>query len=128
MHWTRLSAKNEKCRAKFGLDFAHSVGIVDLDKNKFSLEAVEQATGFKVKYAQKGISVHIVPTEEGKKAGIEPYGNPHHIVNPMLEVVPQKGDVVLGTYTNGSSRIGDVHERQISAIFQRSKFRFRQGV
>lgn len=82
--------------------FAHSVGIVDLDKNKFSLEAVEQATGFKVKYAQKGISVRIVPTEEGKKAGIEPYGNPHHIVNPMLEVVPQKGDVVLGTYTNGA--------------------------
>lgn len=80
-----------------------SVGYIDKDTDKFSLDAIEQATGFKVEYLgeDKGFAF---PTDVLKKFGItEMIGRTFSI--PLFSPVLQKGDVVLAKYKNGKPAI-----------------------
>ena len=80
-----------------------TVGYIDKDERKFSLKAVEEATGFKVEYLGEG-KAEAYPTDVLKKAGItENLGRKYTI--PLFSPVAQKGDVVLATYANGKPAI-----------------------
>ncbi len=80
-----------------------NVGYSDLDTKKFSLNTVEEATGFKVELAGD-TTMEAIPTEEGKKVGLVKFGF-NAKVPPALSPIPQKGDVVLATYPNGKPSV-----------------------
>ena len=80
-----------------------SVGYIDKDTDKFSLDAIEQATGFKVEYLGEASSI-AYPTDVLKKAGItENIGGKYGV--PLFSPVLQQGDVVLAKYKNGKPAI-----------------------
>ena len=80
-----------------------TVGYIDKDTDKFSLDAVEKATGFKVEYLGED-SATAYPTDVLKKAGItEDIGRKYKV--PLFSPALQQGDVVLATYKNGKPAI-----------------------
>ena len=79
------------------------VGYIDKDERKFSLDAIEKATGFKVEDLGEGVA-QAFPTDILKKAGItSSVGSTFKI--PLVSPVLQKGDIVLATYKNGKPAI-----------------------
>ena len=91
----------KKLREKSSNIWAWIPALADIDKKSFSLEAVKEATGFGVRYAN-GTDALAIPTEAGKKIGLtKPFGMKHDI-HPLLSVVTEKGDIVLATYSDGS--------------------------
>ena len=80
-----------------------TVGYIDLDNRKFSLGAIEGATGFKVELAGKTKPLAI-PTEEGKKLGLSECGDVFDL-DLLFSPIPQKNDVVLARYPNGKPAI-----------------------
>lgn len=75
-------------------------GYIDLDAGKFSADAVRETSGFSVVPAGD-VYPQAAPTEEGKKAGIVPFGQTTVKLSILFSPVPEKGDVVLAKYTNG---------------------------
>lgn len=108
-----LTAKERK--AIFGRSrktpsiFFWAAGYVDLDGRKFSLEAVEETTGFKVENVQDGgQNPHYIATAEGEKLGFAKDTFLHarkHKFAIMLSPIPQAGDRVLAVYENGKPAV-----------------------
>lgn len=108
-----LTAKERK--AIFGRSrktpsiFFWAAGYVDLDGRKFSLEAVEETTGFKVENVQDGRqNPHYIATAEGEKLGLAKDTFLHarkHKFAIMLSPIPQAGDRVLAVYENGKPAV-----------------------
>ncbi len=93
------TAKNSACI------FALAPGIVDVDNRKFSLKAVEEATGFGVKYAGN-VEAKAFATEAGLKAGAVPksFGTSAK-VKPLLSPVPKDSDEILAKFSDGSPAV-----------------------
>ncbi len=69
-------------------------GYIDLDTNKFSLKAVEELTGFKVRPVQPDTwSVWARP--EGFDFNLPDHYGWGKTLNPVLAPIPEKGDLVL---------------------------------
>lgn len=108
-----LTAKERK--AIFGRSrktpsiFFWAAGYVDLDGRKFSLEAVEETTGFKVENVQDGgQNPHYIATAIGEKLGLAKDTFLHarkHKFAIMLSPIPQAGDKILATYENGKPAV-----------------------
>ncbi len=108
-----LTAKERK--AIFGRSrktpsiFFWAAGYVDLDGRKFSLEAVEETTGFKVENVQDGgQNPHYIATAIGEKLGLAKDTFLHarkHKFAIMLSPIPQAGDRVLAVYENGKPAV-----------------------
>lgn len=75
-------------------------GYVDTGKRNLSMDNVAKTTGFEVKDAGDVFPM-AYPTEEGKKAGLIPFGHTVRKLTPAFSPIPQKGDVVLANYSNG---------------------------
>ena len=85
--------------------FAWIPAYIDADKNVFSENAVEEATGFKVKLAKNLTSAKLNPTSDGKKIGItETFGFDEN-VEPLLIPETKSGDIVFATYQDGSPAV-----------------------
>jgi len=96
----KMAAVAEKSACVFAL----STGLVDIDKRKFSTDAVKEATGFDVKILA-GVRALAIPTKEGRAANItKPFGSGKYF-NPLLSPIPQKGDVVLARYESGDPAV-----------------------
>ena len=78
------------------------VGYIDKDERKFSLRAVEEATGFKVEELGEA-KAEAFPTDVLKREGITKAFGDFNL--PLLSPIPRKGDVVLATYKNGKPAI-----------------------
>lgn len=94
----REVAKNSACI------WGWAPAYIDLDKDRFSVEAVEEATGFKVR-ALENSSLAVTATEGGKKIGLPENFGDANIINPALSPIPEDGDVVLATYKDSSPAI-----------------------
>ena len=80
-----------------------NVGYIDTDTGKFSIDAIEKATGFKVEFA--GTTKTLVkPTKEGEKLGLTQMGD-NFDVSLLFSPVVKQGDVVLANYNNGKPAI-----------------------
>ncbi len=89
----RNAAENMACV------YLWNAGYADTDNRNLSLDAIEEATGFKVEYAGKTTALAI-PTKEGKREGIGNFGF-NLEVSPLFSPVPEEGDKVIATYPNG---------------------------
>lgn len=81
-------------------------GYLDLDTGNFSLEAVEETTGFQVRRLE-GETFTIRPTKAGLKFGLSDnvsYAT-REAADPILSPVPRNGDVVLAEYRSGAPAI-----------------------
>ena len=101
-----------------GTIFAWNPAYIDLDTGKFSLAAVEEATGFKAQEVDpEKIDWKLKTTPDGVKFGLDPKGyeafpgeksgvlgknKVADIVWPIITAVPQKGDRVLLTFSDGT--------------------------
>ena len=80
-------------------------GYLDLDTGNFSLEAVEETTGFQVRKQERG-SLAVRPTAAGLQFGLTDSGFTRpEPVDPVLSPVPRDGDVVLAEYRNGAPAV-----------------------
>ncbi len=80
-------------------------GYLDLDTGNFSLEAVEETTGFQVRKQERG-SLAVRPTAAGLQFGLTDSGfSRPEPVDPVLSPVPRDGDVVLAEYRNGAPAV-----------------------
>ena len=80
--------------------FVWAPAYIDLDKGKFSRKAVEEATGFEVEKIKEDISARVMPTDEGKKFGLDKIFGYDKKVKPLLTPVLKEGDKVLAVYEN----------------------------
>ncbi len=102
---SKQRARMAKLREKSSCVFAWATGLIDLDKNEFSLDAVKEATGFEVVYVENATG-EIFATSEGEKMGLpSKIGNPKYGIQPRLSPKLEKGDVVLATYSNKTPAI-----------------------
>ena len=90
-------------RGKSACVFAWTPAYVDFDARRFSLGAVEEATGFKVEDAGD-TEAWCIPTEAGKREGLCEFGFRKKI-KPLLSPVPQNDDEILAVYTNGKPAV-----------------------
>ncbi|MDA3923369.1 MAG: beta-galactosidase [Kiritimatiellae bacterium] len=68
----------------------------------FSTEGIRDVTGFKVEAVDLASAV-VTPTDAGKALGlIEPWG-PATRITPLFKVIPEAGDRVLATYSDGAA-------------------------
>ena len=96
-----------------GAIFVGQTAYIDTDKNSFSAKATEKATGFKLRRIKDDISAQVVPTEEGKKIGLNEIIGFKAKVKPLLSPELKDGDIVLAVYPN-----------DMPAIVQRGKHIF----
>lgn len=83
--------------------FLWGSAYIDLDTGKFSLDAVEEATGFKVKLAGPEATLQAYATEYGKtRLGLPAAFGRKERVTPLLSPIPQDGDRILAVYADGS--------------------------
>ena len=80
-----------------------NVGYIDKDERKFSLDAIEQATGFKVEEIGEQ-RAEAFPTDILKKAGVKSVIGKNFKI-PLFSPIVKNGDVVLATYKNGKPAI-----------------------
>ncbi|MBO5307556.1 MAG: beta-galactosidase [Lentisphaeria bacterium] len=101
-----------------GTIFAWNPAYIDLNTGKFSLKAVEEATGFKARLVDPAkINWKLKTTSEGLKFGLNPKGYESfpgerrgvtgrgrvcELVWPIVTAVPEKGDQVLLRFSDGS--------------------------
>ena len=98
-------------------------GIKDVLKEKgvsydsFTVEdkakATEEATGFKLRKLKEEVPAKVVPTQEGKKIGLNDIFGFDEKVKPLLSPELKDGDIVLAVYQN-----------DMPAIVQRGKHIF----
>ena len=93
-------AKIKKLSAKSTCIWIWACGYVDASKRKFSLEAAEEASGFKLESAGD-VFPKAFPTKEGKAIGLTPFGTDKIKIKPLLSPVCKKGDIILAKYSNG---------------------------
>lgn len=79
-------------------------GYIDLDARKFSLEAVEELTGFEVKCAPENMRIAALPTLEGLEIGL-PKGFGSKNKFPVLVPKVKEGDIVLAKFASGEAAI-----------------------
>ena len=95
---TRKKMKELSGRA--GAIWCWAPGYLDLDKGEYSLEAVEELTGFKVKSAGD-VSMQLKATKQGLDIGLPAEFGVKFSVTPTLSPIPKNGDRVLASYSNG---------------------------
>ncbi len=104
-----LDAKQRKAMrektANTSAVFVWSTGLIDADKNEFSLAAVKEATGFDAEYADETLPMLIFSTDEGKKIGLSPTYGTAQKTSPLLTPRIKDGDKILGRYKNGQPAI-----------------------
>ena len=81
-----------------------STGLINSDKNRFSLKSVKRATGFEVKYADD-VNAQAMATAEGKKLGLPELIGFNKKIKPLLSIVPQENDIVLARFSNDAPAI-----------------------
>ena len=75
---------------------------IDKSANAFSIEAVEELTGFEVEEVK--MSGKLIATKEGLKAGLpQTFGEGATL--PMLAPVAEDGDIVLAKFQNGAPAV-----------------------
>ncbi|MBO5308508.1 MAG: beta-galactosidase [Lentisphaeria bacterium] len=80
-------------------------GYVDLDTGKFSAQAVEELTGFKVRPAAEGNTFKVKATDAGRAIGLPAsFGNPD-VVYPLHAVETEPEDIVYAVYDDGSPAV-----------------------
>lgn len=72
-------------------------GYIDLDRNEFSLKAVEELTGFKVRRVQPDTWT-VWARPEGFDFNMPDHYGWGKTLNPVLAPVPEKGDLVLACW------------------------------
>ena len=80
-------------------------GYIDLDNGNFSLKAVEEASGFKVKLADSKIRANVISTKEGLDAGLPENFGPVDNLSVMFVPELKSGDVVLAKFSDGSPAV-----------------------
>ncbi len=88
-----------------GALFIGLTAYIDTDKNAFSAKATEEATGFKLRKIKDDIEAKAVPTEEGKKIGLNEIIGFDEKVKPLLSPELKEGDIVLAVYSNDKPAI-----------------------
>lgn len=96
-----------------GALFIGQIAYIDTDKNAFSAKATEEATGFKLRKLKEEVPAKVVPTQEGKKIGLNDIFGFDEKVKPLLSPELKDGDIVLAVYQN-----------DMPAIVQRGKHIF----
>ncbi len=92
-----------KLAKKSSCVYVWNVGYVDLDKAKFSLDAMREATSFEFELLEKSTAMAI-PTELGKRAGIEKFGLNEEVA-PLFSPIPRYDDKIIATYPNGKPAV-----------------------
>lgn len=72
-------------------------GYIDLDKNRFSIEAIKELTGFSVK-KENPSSYFSWTTAEGMIRGIPPHLGLFGAKAPFFSIITEPGDIVLTTF------------------------------
>ncbi|MDD3154059.1 MAG: beta-galactosidase [Victivallaceae bacterium] len=94
----------KKIAAESGSIWMWAPGYIDLDRNAFSLTAVQDLTGFEV----RKVSVpdfRVTSTPQGRSMGLGSKFGTATGVDPILSPVPAKGDIVLAVYSDGSPAV-----------------------
>lgn len=107
--WALTAKQRQKLRAtaiNTPTFWCWATGWLDLPSGRFSLETVEEATGFRVREIT-GSSFAVRPTAAGIRFGLLPAesGKSTDQGSPILSPIPQKGDLVLAEYRNGAPAI-----------------------
>ena len=82
-----------------------NTGIINTQTREIDLNAVYEATGFKVKLASKPMGMFVKSTTEGIKAGLHLNWGTKTITQPLLVPILKDNDKVLATYENGEPAI-----------------------
>lgn len=85
--------------------FAWVPAIIDTDTNKFSTQAVKEATGFDVKLIDADIQAMAKSTPEGKAIGLPETFGTGTKVKPLLSPKAEDSDIVLARFTNGEPAV-----------------------
>ncbi|MBE6413903.1 MAG: hypothetical protein E7035_05045 [Verrucomicrobiaceae bacterium] len=88
-----------------GAVFVWNTGIINTQTREIDLNAVYEATGFKVKLASKPMGMFVKSTPEGIKAGLHLNWGTKAITEPLLVPILKDNDKVLATYENGEPAI-----------------------
>ncbi len=79
--------------------WCHAPGYIK--PSGFSIDGIKEVTGFKVKKIDLP-SAEAAPNAEGKALGIENPWGPKTPITPLFSVIPEKGDQVLASFSDGS--------------------------
>jgi hypothetical protein len=104
--WALTDTQRELLRENRGSGvtrvWCHAPGYIQSDG--FSVDGIQKVTGFEVKKVDLA-SAEAVPTAEGKALGLlDPWGPKSHIT-PLFSAVPEAGDRVLATFSDGSAAL-----------------------
>ena len=87
-----------------------------IDDDRFSLEAMQQLTGFRLQPVDVD-KAETQPTEVGRRLGLEePFGVSSK-VRPLFAAADARGDEVLATYADGSAAVAMRQTQQGLSIF-----------
>jgi len=82
--------------------WCHAPGIGRPDG--FSLDGISEMTSFCVEQTKLDTAV-ATPTKEGRAAGLTEAWGPATGINPLFYVVPERGDVVWATFSDGTAAV-----------------------
>ena len=85
--------------------YGWATGYIDTDKNRFSPEAMEETTGFKMEKNAKPTNGIAIPTSAGKSIGLSEKFGIDRELRPALYPVLEDGDIVFATYPNGKPAV-----------------------
>ena len=87
--------------------YCWATGYADKTNKKLSIEAIEEATGFKVKKLPIPLVPTVTSTQEGLKIGLpETFGYATNFKMPMLfSPILEEGDIVLAKYYTGEPAV-----------------------
>ena len=104
-----LDAKKRKAIRKRAKNkaaiYGWATGYIDTDKNRFSPEAMEETTGFKMEENAKPTNGIAIPTSAGKSIGLSENFGIDRELRPALYPVLEDGDIVFATYPNGKPAV-----------------------
>ena len=91
-------------------------GYIDLDTRQFSLRAVKDLTGFRVREVSGETTLQVYATKEGIAWGLPAKWGQDKRVFPTLSPQPEPGDIVLACYSNRAPAVV-LRSGQIPSLF-----------